>query len=74
MHVMDSITDKPEWEKRYLSYCTLKLCFSPPFNMEYFMLTYLILQVFDHNITSKWRQEIAESGQDVTPSMMELGN
>lgn len=38
------------------------------------MLTYPILQVFDQNTTSKWRQEIAESGQDVTTSMAELGN
>ncbi|KAB8235263.1 DUF4246 domain-containing protein [Aspergillus alliaceus] len=43
MRVMNTITDKPGWEKK----------------------------VFDEAITSKWREEIAQSGQDVTPKMMD---
>jgi hypothetical protein len=31
----------------------------------------LILQVFDEEITNKWRQEISQSGQDVTEDMMD---
>jgi hypothetical protein len=30
-----------------------------------------VLQVFDKGITSKWREEIAQSGQDVSPKMMD---
>lgn len=43
MQVMNTITDKPEWERK----------------------------VFDVTITNKWREEIAQSGQDVTPKMMD---
>lgn len=42
MQVMNTITDKPNWERK----------------------------VFDETITNKWREEIAQSGQDVTPKMM----
>ncbi|KAJ5988379.1 hypothetical protein N7481_003589 [Penicillium waksmanii] len=43
MRVMNSITDKPEWDRK----------------------------VFDLNITSKWRDEITESGEDITPRMID---
>ncbi|KAJ5289038.1 hypothetical protein N7478_002068 [Penicillium angulare] len=43
MQIMNTITDKPEWER--------KVC--------------------DETITNKWHEEIAQSGQDVTPKMMD---
>ncbi|CAI7595234.1 unnamed protein product [Penicillium pancosmium] len=43
MQVMNTISDKPDWERK----------------------------VFDETITNKWREEIAQSGQDVTPKMMD---
>ncbi|KAJ5363438.1 uncharacterized protein N7496_009151 [Penicillium cataractarum] len=43
MQVMNSITDKPDWDKK----------------------------VFDEEITSKWREEISHSGEDVSPKMMD---
>ncbi|CAI7576606.1 unnamed protein product [Penicillium glandicola] len=43
MRVMNTITDKPEWDRK----------------------------VFDETITAKWRNEIIQSGQDVTPKMMD---
>ncbi|KAJ5692834.1 hypothetical protein N7462_002257 [Penicillium macrosclerotiorum] len=44
MRVMNSITDKPEWERK----------------------------VFDKEITSKWREEVVQSEQDITPKMMDF--
>ncbi|KAJ5454994.1 hypothetical protein N7530_012763 [Penicillium desertorum] len=43
MQVMNTITEKPKWERK----------------------------VFDETIINKWREEIAQSGQDVTPKMMD---
>nr|WDW19276.1 DUF4246 [Penicillium meliponae] len=44
MRVMNSITDKPDWDQK----------------------------VFNEEITSKWRKEISESGQDVSTTMMDF--
>ncbi|PLB55870.1 hypothetical protein P170DRAFT_433346, partial [Aspergillus steynii IBT 23096] len=43
MQVMNTITDKPEWERK----------------------------VFEDDIVAKWREEIAGSGHDITPNMMD---
>lgn len=36
-----------------------------------FVFIAYVLWVFDKDITSKWREEIAQSGQDVSPKMMD---
>lgn len=43
MQVMNTITDKPGWERK----------------------------IFDEIITNKWREEIAQGQQDITPKMMD---
>lgn len=59
MQVMNSITDKPDWDK--------KVCYFASYN-DY---STNARQVFDEEITSKWREEIAQSGEDVSPKMMD---
>ncbi|CAI7580958.1 unnamed protein product [Penicillium pancosmium] len=70
MRVMNSITDKPEWDRkvRAYSYTTAHGSAWPGITFNY--IANYHLQVFDLNITSKWRDEITESGQDITPRMI----
>lgn len=60
MGVMNTITDQPEWDRKVQS---SHHCF--------FLLISNMLQVFDEDITAEWREEIVQSGQDVTPKMMD---
>lgn len=59
MQVMNSITDKPDWDKKVSYYAS---CSNFHTNAT---------QVFDEDITFKWRKEIAQSGEDVSPKMMD---
>jgi hypothetical protein len=59
MQIMSSITDKPDWDKKVSFYDSSS------------SLITNTTQVFDEEITSKWREEIAESGEDVSPKMMD---
>jgi hypothetical protein len=59
MRALNSITDKPDWEKKVRLRCSVE-CAS---------LT--LVQVFDDEITAKWRKEIMDSGEDISPNMMD---
>lgn len=60
MQIMSSITEKPDWDKKVTKYAYSS-------NLSFAHAT----QVFDEEITSKWRKEIAESGEDVSAKMMD---
>lgn len=60
MQIISSITEKPDWDKKVSLYA----------NSSNFLIANTT-QVFDEEITSKWRKEIAESGEDVSVKMMD---
>lgn len=60
MRVMNTITEKPQWDQKVV------------LSLHYWIGDFPdIIQVFNEEITAKWRNEIAQSGQDVTPRMMD---
>ncbi|KAI9043826.1 DUF4246 domain-containing protein [Aspergillus affinis] len=67
MQVIDTITDKPDWERK-VQYLPPSFRIYVPWSME---LTGFISQVFDDQIVAKWRDEIVASGQDITSKMMD---
>lgn len=63
MQVMNSIAEKPDWDRKVVISGWVP-------SLIQIRLT-KVYQVFDETITSKWRQEISNSGQDVSSKMMD---
>jgi hypothetical protein len=60
MQMMNTITEKPQWDQKVGKYLPC-----------YLHIFANCLKVFNEEITTKWREEIAQSGQDFTPKMMD---